>query len=204
MLCKTMNTPVTYHPYLQRKESITVVVSSENIIFNPRFWCQWWSGASKFRRSYDITRKGLLQRRDLVHSSWNSHVSSSTMVSAMHSSPGYISCAPAATLIAPGRLLQKRLKRKIHLYYFENTWNVFRLKEEKKKQNNKNQNNQSPSCAEISINHSFLITCELNTQARKKTQHHLKNCDSYTPQYISPKKPAMLVASNLDYHFHNW
>lgn len=125
MLCMTMNTPVTWHPYLQRKESITVVVSSENIIFNPRFWCQWWSGASKFRRSYDITRKGFLQRRDLVHSSWNSHVSSSTMVSAMHSSPGYISCAPAATLIAPGRLLQKRLKRKIHIYYFKSTRNFF-------------------------------------------------------------------------------
>lgn len=35
MLRRTMNTPVTYHPYLQGKESITVVVSSENIIFNP-------------------------------------------------------------------------------------------------------------------------------------------------------------------------
>jgi len=140
-----MNTPVTHHPYLQRKESITVVVSSENIIFNPRFWCQWWSGASKFRRSYDITRKGLLQGRDLVHSPWNSHVSSSTMVSAMHSSPGYISCAPAAALIAPGRLLQKRLERKNHLYYFFIILEMFFYFGKKKNKTPKNPNNQPSS-----------------------------------------------------------
>lgn len=164
MLHKTMNAPFTYHPYLQGKESITVVVSSENIIFNPRFWCQWWSGASKFRRSYDITRKGLLQRRDLVHSSWNSHVSSSAMVSAMHSSPGYISCAPATTLIAPGRLLQKRLKRKIHLYYVENTWNVFILH---KKTPKKHQKNTNPSMLRRFLWSSLSWYC-INSLLRQK------------------------------------
>lgn len=164
MLCKTMSTPVTHHPYLQRKQSITVVVSSENIIFNPGFWCQWWSGASEFRRSYDITRKGLLQGRDLVHSSWNSHVSSSTMVSAMHSSPGYISCAPATTLIAPGWLLQERLKRKINLYYSENTWKVFLLNLSTKTTNPTPTNQRSNIC----IAHSFLITCKLISEAGRK------------------------------------
>lgn len=58
----------------------------------------------------------------------------------------------------------------------------------------KPQNNQPPSnqCAEISLNPSFLITCKLITEARKKTQHHKNTCHSHCPIH-SPKNPAVLM-----------
>ncbi len=95
------------HTYLQRHQSVAVVVGTEHIFFDPGFRSQTAGGAGKLGRSDDVTGEGFLHGRDLVDRARHTQASPAPVVSA----PGHPSRGPAAALMAaPRRLLHHGLQ----------------------------------------------------------------------------------------------
>lgn len=98
----------TGNTHLEGYQGVAVGVCAEHVLFDPRLGPQRSGGAWELGRSDDVTREGLLVRREVTDRAGHSHATPSAVVPA----PGHPPRAPAVPLVtAPRRGLHHRLQR---------------------------------------------------------------------------------------------